>query len=434
MKIAKFMARLFPDLHSWLVALPDTRVKERCRYPMDQVVMSVITMLICRHRSLRAFCRENRHSEWAKQNFRRWLGFSDVPSDDAIRYILNDLATNNVNQLLVQLHGGVERKKILDDEKFLDNLELVAVDGSGQFSSKDLCCDKCLVKNYQTGQTIFFHAQLVAALTNKGGTYALPLYFEPIENDVKQDEYFKNDCELNACKRLISELKRHYPKRSFCFLGDNLFAVTPITDLIRTKGWHFIFTAKPDRNKELFSWYEYLKDQRVTTEQIDKDGIKKIYCFQNQLPLTQSTDMNKETVNMVEYREVNPQGISLYYNTWITNIEVTHGNVKHIAEGGRSRFPAIENRIFNEQKNRGYQTEHNFGHFGNLPNVFFGLAQIAHFLTELFKLWREGRKAIEAVGSIRRYFERLATHVSVALIEDDGETINYLKFDFGNTS
>ncbi|MCB9027051.1 MAG: hypothetical protein H6625_12075 [Bdellovibrionaceae bacterium] len=89
-------------------------------------------------------------------------------------------------------------------------------------------------------------------------------------------------------------------------------------------------------------------------------------------------------------------------------LHLHENNVKEVAAGGRARFK-IENVTFNEQKTRGCFVEHNFGHFGNLPNVFFGLAQIAHLFSQMFYLWREGKRLIQKVGSQRRFRERLAT-------------------------
>lgn len=71
----------------------------------------------------------------------------------------------------------------------------------------------------------------------------------------------------------------------------------------------------------------------------------------------------------------------------MTNLEITSDNVKKLAQVGRARF-VIENRNFNEQKNLGFGIEHNFGHRENLPNVFFGLAQVAQLITEMFRFWR----------------------------------------------
>lgn len=94
-------------------------------------------------------------------------------------------------------------------------------------------------------------------------------------------------------------------------------------------------------------------------------------------------------MNLVGYEEMTSDGQLIYKNSWITDFEITSDNIQKLTQAGRSRF-AIENRNFNEQKNLGFQTEHNFGHYGNLPNVFFGLAQIAQLITELFCFWKSG--------------------------------------------
>ena len=116
----------------------------------------------------------------------------------------------------------------------------------------------------------------------------------------------------------------------------------------------------------------------------------------------------------------------------MTDFEITQDNVRKTALAGRARF-ADENRNFNEQKNLGFHTEHNFGHFGNLPNVFFGLAQIAQLITELFSFWKTGKLNIAEVGSKRRYFERLAAIIGSLVQPEDDLPILYLKFDFNSS-
>lgn len=138
-------------------------------------------------------------------------------------------------------------------------------------------------------------------------------------------------------------------------------------------------------------------------------------------------------MNYLEMTEINLEtGGVVYHNTWMTNIEINQQNVQSIAEGGRSRFSSIENRTFNELKNRGYQMGHNFGHKGNLPNVFFGLMLIVNLLTQLFCLWKKGKDQIAIIGSVRRYFETLGVLVAHTALQDE-EKILYLKFEF-NTS
>jgi hypothetical protein len=200
-------------------------------------------------------------------------------------------------------------------------------------------------------------------------------------------------------------------------------------------GDDFHFTAKPERNRELFSWAETYKERWITVETTDPDGTRKIHRFLNRLPLAQfHKEENATWVNLLELTEIRPDGSQSYFNTWITDLEINKNNVSQIAQGGRARFAAIENRVFNEQKNLGFQMEHNFGYYGNLPNVFFGLMLVARLLTQIFCFWKPAREWIKNAGSTRRYFEQLSIMISRTFIDDPLGPILYCKFEFGNTS
>ncbi|MCB9026889.1 MAG: hypothetical protein H6625_11260 [Bdellovibrionaceae bacterium] len=187
---------------------------------------------------------------------------------------------------------------------------------------------------------------------------SLTLSFEPIENDGTSQEYRKNDCELAAAKRLLKNLNSLYPRRSFCMTGDNLFATAPITKQLKENGWSFIITAKPERNKELFSWYDYLHEQKEEWLFKDAVGLQHHYQWSNKLPIKQDQKADDFTfVNLLEYSVTDTNSNVLYYNTWMTDIYLHENNVKEVAAGGRARFK-IENVTFNEQKTKGCFIEH----------------------------------------------------------------------------
>lgn len=436
----KFTYKLFPEWIQWLSKVPDYRVQRRCRYSLYQTLFCGLSLFLLRHRSLRAFTIELRANTKAQKNFQRWIQFNDVPSDDEMRYILSTVSTASLNGLLKNFHQRIERQKILSQKsnahKLLGKIELLSMDGTGQLSSDKIQCEKCLTRQSTDPQgqvlTKYLHGQLLLSLTALDAKYSLPFQFEPIERSDTETQYSKNDCELNAAKRAIQKLKTNFPKRSFCFLGDNLFAVESVTELIRANGWHFIFTAKPERNKELFFMWEYLKDRRQCLQWKDNKGHTHHYRWTEGLPLKQAKF--KESVpqaNLLLYEEISEHGEIIYKSSWITDINIESENVKQIAKAGRARF-SIENRNFNEQKNLGFQSEHNFGHFGNLPNVFFGLQQIAQLITELFRFWKPGADWIKEAGSKRRYFETLAVLVAHTILPADELPILYLKFDFSS--
>jgi hypothetical protein len=390
-------------------------------------------VFIFRARSLRAFCLENRDNPITLKNFQRWISIKNVPSDDTMRYSMQTVSSKSLNGLLKDLHHGLERKKILFDQKLFGRHDMITLDGTGQISSKNINCEKCLTKNMQNGDTCFHHGQLLASMTNAKASYSLPLQFEPIERDDVDTLYSKNDCELNAGKRLIQKLRIQFPKRSFCILADSLFGVDPILRLILERNWHFIITAKPDRNPEVFFRYDYLKESKQSLTTKDNNGNIHQFGWSSKLQLKQYSKSEKIIeVNFFDYKEINSKGEITFQSSWITDFEITKDNVKLLVQAGRARF-VIENRNFNEQKNLGFQTEHNFGHFGNLPNVFFGLAQIAQLFTELFSIWQNGKIEIKKIGSKRRYFEILAVLVGNQNIEQDSAPIFYLKFDFSSS-
>jgi hypothetical protein len=435
MKILKFTSQLLPNWLSELDQVPDGRLQSRCKYSMKETLFSGIMMFLLRYRSLRSFTLEHRGNELSLDNFSCFISLSDIPDEDSFRYILEPVTTDSVNLILKKIHQRLERQKILDAEKFFGSLDLLSLDGTGQLSSCKVNCEFCLTKNSSDGRTHFMHGQLLASLTNQSGKYSMPLQFEPIQKDSTQTQYSKNDCELNAAKRLLQKLRTEFPKRNFCILADNLLAVDPILSVIESFSWKYIVTAKPDRNKEVFFMFEYLWEQKQQLERLDSKGHLHRYEWTQNLPLKQYSKTEKQVLtNLVVYQELSLEGEILYQSSWVTNLPVDKWNVTLLVSAARARF-GIENRNFNEQKNLGFHIEHNFGHSGNLPNVFFGLAQIAQLFSILFKHWKLGAIDIKRVGSCRRYFEKLAVVVAEL---DLGATMkyempNYLKFDFDST-
>lgn len=52
---------------------------------------------------------------------------------------------------------------------------------------------------------------------------------EFIENE--SADVSKQDCELNAAKRLVKRIKKNYPRLNICIQGDALYAVEPFMEL-----------------------------------------------------------------------------------------------------------------------------------------------------------------------------------------------------------
>jgi hypothetical protein len=204
----KFTYKLFPDwLRNLTTHVQDPRIAKKCQYSMEQIFYCGLMVFLLRHRSLRSFYLENKNNPYTVKNLNRWITTKGIPSDDELRYTLQTVSTKSLNDLLRELHQNLERKKILTGQKLFDRHELVSLDGTGQISSKNIRCEKCLSKTLASGEICYYHGQLLASITNISASYALPFQFESIERDDVDTQYSKNDCELNAAKRLLVKLK-----------------------------------------------------------------------------------------------------------------------------------------------------------------------------------------------------------------------------------
>lgn len=79
---------------------------------------------------------------------------------------------------------------------------------------------------------------------------------ELIKNE--NENVSKNDCELNAAKRLLERMKKDDPRLPVCLQGNALYAAEPIMEICRGYRWTYILTQKATRQKILAESYEWI--------------------------------------------------------------------------------------------------------------------------------------------------------------------------------
>ena len=82
---------------------------------------------------------------------------------------------------------------------------------------------------------------------------ALPLAPEPI---LKGDGASKNDCERNAAKRLLSDVRREHPHLKLVVVEDALASNGPHIKQLEEVELRFILGAKRSDHQALFEWVE----------------------------------------------------------------------------------------------------------------------------------------------------------------------------------
>ncbi len=103
----------------------------------------------------------------------------------------------------------LQRGKYLEGCRVLDKYYIASVDGSGYFSSDKICCPGCLRKENKKGNVRYEHQIVQAAIVHPGKRQVIPLAPEEVKNT---DGTNKQDCEINAGKRLIKKIRQSHPK------------------------------------------------------------------------------------------------------------------------------------------------------------------------------------------------------------------------------
>ena len=293
---------------------------------------------------------------------------------------------------------------------------LIALDGTEHFCSRKIHCPRCSTRKRSDGGTEYFHAFLGASIVASGHQQVLPL---PPAFIAPQDGAEKQDCERNAAKRWLihngSAVKHLRP----VYLGDDLFACQPIAAAIQAAGGNFILTCKPSSHRTI-SEYLYgatLEEHRTSTVRPGKGRVTTIYRWLSSVPLRATDDALK--VNWFSIEIQNAKGKRTFFNSCVTDLEITNATVAEIAACGRARWK-IENETFNVLKTNGYNLEHNFGHGKEtLASVLVTLNLLAfgfHTAARLAVLaWRQ---AVIARGPTYRFFEHLRMITVYIVFED----------------
>jgi len=360
--------------------IPDQRDPSRITWEMPAVLMSAFAMFFFQHPNLLEYQRRMKKKS-GRSNLERIFQVEDIPSDTQMRTILDGVATEPLRRVLPEIFERMRR--IGWTAKFVtevggEKYYTVAFDGSEYFHSTKIECPGCLRRTGKDGETQSSHVVVGATLVRAGSHAVLPLDVEEVRNEDGQE---KQDCEINAGKRVAKRLRQEHRQLKICLTGDDLYAHEPFLLNLRELRMNFVLVAKPTSHEELFDWVEDLDrlGECVKGKWEEGPACKRRYFeyrIASQVPLKQDGQV---MVNFVEVWERNKKGKVIYHNSWVTDFEVTAENAAQIIGIGRSRWK-IENEQFNVHKNHGYELEHNYGHGQQRLSMVFYLLNLLAFL------------------------------------------------------
>ncbi len=389
---------LFGLVRSGFANIPDYRLSDP-DISLTDALMSAFAMFSLKSPSLLAFDKER-----AEGNLETIYGIERVPCDTHMREILDPVSPKWLRPVFKSVFRQLQRGKALEPMAFLEGHYLLALDGTGYFSSTQIHCASCLHKVHRNGSITYYHQMLGAAIIHPDVREVIPLMPEPI---VKQDGTDKNDCERNAAKRFVAKLRQDHPHLKFIVTEDGLSSNAPHIETLHDHDLHYILGVKEGDHAFLFTQVQAAEHAgRVTHyERHDRAaGLVHRFRFVNDVPLNASnTDVR---VNFIEYWEIGADKVQHF--SWVTDLRVSKRNVFHLMRGGRARWK-MENETFNTLKNQGYNFEHNYGHGQqNLSVVFAMLMMLAFLVDQTQQLCCALFQAVWAkLGSKRLLWERM---------------------------
>lgn len=380
------------------------------QYSWQDCIMSGLAVFGFKMPSLLQFEKDKASEPILRRNLRTLYGVNEAPSDTCMRERLDVVEAKQLRRPFKKIFAYLQRGKALEQFRYMDGYHIISIDGTGQYSSNCVHCDNCCEKHHRNGKIEYYHQMLGAVVVHPERKEVIPLAPEPI---IKGDGATKNDCERNASKRLLTDLRREHPHLKVLVVEDALAANYPHLSLLDSLNMSYVIGVKEGDHAYLFDWIKDLKP--MVHQQIDEQGTQHTFHAYTNVPLNDANYNYR--VNVLQYWETKKDGRRQYFS-WVTKLPLSTENVYQIMRAGRSRWK-IENETFNTLKNQGYNFGHNYGHgYKNLCSVMTMLMMLAFLIDQVQQLCcKVYQKARKHVGRLTTLFERTRVLIGLGVFD-----------------
>jgi hypothetical protein len=159
---------LFDSIRTVFADIADHR-KGDTDISLTDTLMSAFAMFSLKSPSLLAFDKER-----AEDNLQRIYGIKRAPCDTSMRETLDPIEPESLRRAFRQVFRQLQRGKALEEMVFVEGHYLLALDGTGYFSSQQIHCDSCLEKHHRNGTVTYSHQSSLQGSKGDAGRCAHP--------------------------------------------------------------------------------------------------------------------------------------------------------------------------------------------------------------------------------------------------------------------
>ena len=363
--------------------------ESKCLYMNDTVVCTFIavTMLRCRSRNAADGCR---NSEGMAASMLYLSGQAWWPKDEkfttactgTLVYRMRKWDCEKVKVINASLVRHLINAKFFEKDRLFGRFYCIAVDAVHRDERRNGRGESLTKKEKKT-------IALEAKLITKTGM-AVTVCSEGV--DPYDDTREKQDCEINAFKRMAPVLRSLTKKYPLCLVGDALYGCDSVWRICEGYGWKYITTFKEGRMSDVYGNVRLLlEDGGCEGCELAKADWKPRFGTMKWVVGVETNAPDRYGINVVHgtvsfLGDLTKKGKQRkpYVGMFATNLPVKDGDAAdEIFCWGRRRWN-IEN-VFKEQKHGGTGLKHRFVNATNANKTWYYLMQIAWTLWQMFQ-------------------------------------------------
>ncbi len=321
--------------------------------PLPDGLLSALALLGLKYAWLWRVEQDARGAERPRANLSSRSGVARAPSDTTRRARRDEGDPRSLRRAFKRVVAAWPRGGGRRAFTWLDEHDLVSVDGPGDCSAQTGHCAHCCERRHRDGRVTYDHQMLGAVRVPLEPREVVPLAPASIG---RADGSRKNACARNAAKRLLRDGRRAPPPLKLVVVEDAVAANGPHSRLLPALDRRLVLGGKPGDHAEVFPGVAAGMAPRGGETQ-GADGGRRRDRLLNGGPLN-AANCDLE-VNLLECGATTPMGRARHFR-WGTDIESTASNGEALRRAGRARG-RLENEPCNTLKNHGCGVAHHLG-------------------------------------------------------------------------
>lgn len=412
---AKTIFHYVPEILKYIDEIKEPR--KRHGYSMRYLIMSEILMFLSEGKSQRftetAF-EETKYLENISKITKEKI--KKIPDAEIYTNVFSRIEKEEMEKFQYKINYQMIRNKIYEESKILGKYNLV-LDGT-RFQKAHYEINKEWLKETIEGKTIWYISMLELKLV--ANKMAISIMNEMMKNEDKKKENeteeeiknksieeVKQDCELNASKRMIPRFRKIYPRLPVRIIADSLYPSIGLIELCEEENIEYIFVLKDKKIPTLLT--EFLTLVSLPT------GNREIIETNEKIVLTlweNNIDYRGKKINVIRQITKNKETKKYSKWMWITNREITRKNLYKIIYCAKLR-DYIENQGFREQKiTSGIDLEHVYSKDIKAIKVIYTIIQITHLMLQIIEHTDICGDFNKKYGSVKVFRRKFYAHLT----------------------